>query len=61
MAAERRQFIQEVHTMVCQDTSPGIGTWPPPIRLASEMVWWEARHGRVVTKVVRPPVRPATR
>jgi hypothetical protein len=25
------------------------------------MVWWGARHGRVVTHAVRSPVRPATR
>jgi hypothetical protein len=43
------------------DTSPGIGTWPPPISPASEMGWWGARHGRVVTTAVRSPVRPATR
>jgi hypothetical protein len=43
------------------DTSPGIGTWPPPISPASEMVWWGARHGRVVTNAVRSPVRPPTR
>jgi hypothetical protein len=24
------------------------------------MVWWGARHGRVVTNAVRSPVRPAT-
>jgi hypothetical protein len=42
------------------DTSPGIGTWPPPISPASEMGWWGARHGRVVTHAVRSPVRPAT-
>jgi hypothetical protein len=35
--------------------SPGIGTWPPPISPASEMVWWGARHGRVVTYAVRAP------
>jgi hypothetical protein len=35
------------------DTSPGIGTWPPPIRPASGMMWWGARHGRVVTRAVR--------
>jgi hypothetical protein len=44
-----------------RDTSPGIGTWPPPIRPASERVWWGARNGRVVTKAVRSPVRPAPR
>jgi hypothetical protein len=43
------------------DTSPGIGTCPPPISPASEMVWWGARHGRVVTHAVRSPVTPATR
>jgi hypothetical protein len=43
------------------DTFPGLGPWPPPIRLASETAWWEARHGRVVTTAVRPPVRAATR
>src|SRR5262245_28758982 len=42
------------------DTSPGIGTWPLPISPASEMVWWGARNGRVVTNAVRAPVRPAT-
>src|SRR5262245_10304618 len=42
------------------DTSPDMGTWPPPISPASEMILWEARHGRVVTKAVRSPVRPAT-
>jgi hypothetical protein len=31
------------------DTSPGIGTWPPPIRPTSEIVWCGARQGRVVT------------
>jgi hypothetical protein len=39
---------------------PGIGTWPPPIRPTSERVWWGARQGRVVTRAVRAPVRPAT-
>src|SRR5882724_13170554 len=43
------------------DTSPGIGTWPPLISPASDMVWWGARNGRVVTNAVRSPVRPATR
>jgi hypothetical protein len=28
-------------TLWCaRDTSPGIGTWPPPISPTSEMVWW---------------------
>jgi hypothetical protein len=43
------------------DTSPGIGTWPPPISPASERVWWGARNGRVVTHAVRSPVRPMSR
>jgi hypothetical protein len=60
MAAELRQFIQAEHAMVASDPSPGIGTWPPPISPASEMVWWGARHGRVVTHAVRSPVRPTT-
>jgi hypothetical protein len=42
------------------DTSPGIGTWPPPISPTSEVVGWGARHGRVVTKAVGSPVKPAT-
>src|SRR6266850_496067 len=37
------------------ETSPGIGTWPPPISPASEMVGWGTRHGRVVTNAVRSP------
>jgi hypothetical protein len=29
------------------DTSPGIGTWPPPVSPTSERVWWgAARPGR---------------
>jgi hypothetical protein len=43
------------------DTSPGLGTWPPPIKPTAAMVWWGARHDRVVTTAVRPLVRPATR
>jgi hypothetical protein len=42
------------------DTSLGIGSGPPPISPASEMVWWGARHGREVTNAMRLPVRPAT-
>jgi hypothetical protein len=34
-----------------RDTSPGIGTWPPPIRPTSERVWWGARQGSAVTRV----------
>ena len=36
-------------------------TRQPTISPASEMVWWGARNGRVVTNAVRSPVRPATR
>ena len=61
MAAELGEFIQQEHAMVGQRHLAGIGTWPPPISPASEMVWWGARNGRVVTNAVRPPVRPATR
>jgi hypothetical protein len=43
------------------DPSPGIGTCPPPISPTSALVWWGARNGRVVTRAVRSPVRPATR
>jgi hypothetical protein len=53
-------FIQEQHAVVREDTPPGIGTWPPPIRPASETGWCGAWHGRVVTRAVRSPVRPAT-
>jgi hypothetical protein len=31
-------------------TSPGLGTWPPPIRPRSEIVWCGARNGRVVPR-----------
>jgi hypothetical protein len=44
-----------------RDTSPGLGTWPPPISPPSAMGWWGARHGRVVTTAGPRPVRPATR
>jgi hypothetical protein len=47
MAAELRQFIQEAHPVVRER---------PLTRQ-----WWGARNGRVVTRVVRSPVRPATR
>ena len=36
------------------------GTWPPPIIPTSEMVWWGARHGWVVTNAVRSTMRPPT-
>jgi hypothetical protein len=61
VAAARRPHIHEEHAMVPRDTSPGMGTWPPPMRPTSEMVWCGARHSRVVTRAVRSPVRPATR
>ena len=38
MAVELGEVIEEEHAMVGHDTSPGIGTWPPPISPASEMV-----------------------
>jgi hypothetical protein len=34
------------------DPAPGIGTWPPLISPTSAMVWWGARHGRVVTTAI---------
>jgi hypothetical protein len=58
-ASELRPFIQKRIPWCARDTSPGIGTWPPPISPASEMVWWGARNGRVVTKAMRSPVRSA--
>ena len=38
-----------------------MGIGPPPISPTSEMVWCGARNGRLVTRAVRPPGRPATR
>ena len=61
MAAELGQFIQEQHTVVRERHLTRHRPVPPPIRPASETVWWGARHGRVVTNAVRSPVRPATR
>jgi hypothetical protein len=34
------------------DTSPGMGTWPPPISPASERLWWDAYDRRAVVHVV---------
>jgi hypothetical protein len=61
MAATLGPCLQEVHAVVREGRLPRPRTWPPPIRPASAMVWWEAQHGRVVTSAVRSPVRPATR
>jgi hypothetical protein len=60
VAAELGPCIQEEPTMVSrQDLARHRHV--PPADPASEMVWWGARHGRVVTNAVRSPVRPATR
>jgi hypothetical protein len=45
--------------MMGSDTSSGIGTCPH--RSGPHPRWCGARHGRVVTRTVRSPVRPATR
>jgi hypothetical protein len=37
-----------------RDTSPGSGTWPPPISPTAELVWCGARTGPVMTTAVRP-------
>ena len=44
---------QEDYTRGAYDLSPGIGTWSPPISPASEMDWWGARHGWVMTRAGR--------
>jgi hypothetical protein len=62
VAAALGEFIQKAHAMVGQrHLRRQDGGEPPPISPASEMVWWGARNGRVVTNAVRSPVRPATR
>jgi len=38
MTATLGPFIQEEDAVGASDTSPGIGTWPPPISPTSEMV-----------------------
>jgi hypothetical protein len=58
MAAEVGPCIQEAHAMVGQRHVTRHRHVAPPISPASEMVWWGARHGRVVTNAVRSPVRP---
>jgi hypothetical protein len=60
VAAELGEFIQEAHAVGGQRHVARHGTRPPPISPASEMVWWGARHGRVVTHAVQAPVKPAT-
>ena len=61
VAAELRQFIQEEHAVVRQRHLARHRHLAPPISPTSEMVWWGARNGRVVTNAVRSPVSPATR
>jgi hypothetical protein len=61
VAAALGPCIQEAHAVGGQRHVARHGTWPPPISPASEMVWWGARHGRVVTHAVRSPVSRATR
>jgi hypothetical protein len=60
VAPARRQFIQEEHAIVGQQHLARHRHVPPPISPASEMVWWGARHGRVVSRLARPG-RPARR
>jgi hypothetical protein len=61
MAAELGQFIEKEHAMVGQWHFARQGHVAAPMSPASEIVWWGARNGRVVTRAVRSPVRPATR
>ena len=60
MTAKLGQFIQKAHAMVSQRHVARHRHVAPTDQPASEMVWWGARHGRVVTHAVRAPVRPAT-
>ena len=53
------QFIQEERAVVGQRHLAG-HPHVAPRSPASEMVWWGARNGRLVTNAVRSPVRPAT-
>src|SRR4030095_4276879 len=61
MAPELGELIQEEHAMMDQRHVTRHRHAAPAVTPASEMVWWGARHGRVVTHAVRSPVRPATR
>jgi hypothetical protein len=61
MRRARGPLVQQENAMVRQGPLPGRGRWPPPITPTSEIVCCGARNGHVVTKAVRPPVRPATR
>jgi hypothetical protein len=56
----RRHGLRAQAPWCASDTSPGVGTWPPPIKPTSEIVWCGARHGRVMTHAMRSSVRPAT-
>jgi hypothetical protein len=60
MAAELGEFIEEEHAMVGQGhlARQGYVAAPDQPRVGNRMMG--ARHGRVVTKAVRSPVRPAT-
>jgi hypothetical protein len=42
------------------DNSPGRGICPPSISFTFEIVWWGTGKGRVVTREVQSPGRPAT-
>jgi hypothetical protein len=60
VAAARRQVIQKEHAVVCQRHFPRqrhVAAADQPDIRDGEVV---ARKGRVVTKAVRAPVRPAT-
>jgi hypothetical protein len=56
-----RLFIQAENPMAGQRHPSRQGTWSPPIRSPSAIVWWGAQHGRAVTTAVRSLVRAATR
>jgi hypothetical protein len=61
MAAARRPCLQAAHPVVREGHLTRHRYLTPPISPTSEMVWWGARNGRVMTRAVRAPVRPATR
>ncbi len=48
-------------TPLCErETSPGLGTWPPPISAMSDIVWWGFLNGRFVIRALLLLIRPAT-
>jgi hypothetical protein len=61
MAAALGELIQKEHAMMGQRHLTRHRHVAAADQSPSEMVWWGARHGRVVTHAVRSPVRPATR